>query len=486
MALGGTLSRMSQRAGIYCRISSDKTGEEVGVTSQEDDGRGLCDARGWAVAEVYRDNDLTATTGNPRPQYDAMVAAIRRGELDVVVVYHLSRLWRNRRERADGIEIFKDHRTAIMSVKGPDLDLSSAYGRGMTGLLGEFDTLESEIKSERIQRRMRANAEAGKPAGGGTRPFGYAQDKTTVLPDEAALIREAARRVLAGEAVIAIAKEWNRRGIRTAGGGLWSQLKLKRVLVSARIAGMREHQPRPHGRKREFTGEITGPAAWPAVIAETDSARLRRMLTDPSRRVTPGPNERYLLAGLVYCSRCEHRMVGRPREDGRARYVCDNTPGRASCGKVYMLADHLESYIVAMTVEALASPEYRQALAAADGGPDADTVMERIREQEQELADLAADFGAQRISRREWLAAREPIEARLASTRAQLDRSDTARALENVPEDREGLEGFFTDVTPMSTRRAVMRAVFLWVTVHPGVRGRNFFDPDRVKERWRV
>ncbi len=60
----------------------------------------------------------------------------RRGELDRIVVFHSSRLWRNRRERARDIDALAKMRVGIMAVKGPDLDLSTAYGRGLAGLLG--------------------------------------------------------------------------------------------------------------------------------------------------------------------------------------------------------------------------------------------------------------------------------------------------------------------------------------------------------------
>jgi len=62
---------------------------------------------------------------------------------DTIIVFQTSRLWRNRRERAEGIEILRRAGVSVAAVKGPSLDLSSAYGRGMAGLLGEFDTMET-------------------------------------------------------------------------------------------------------------------------------------------------------------------------------------------------------------------------------------------------------------------------------------------------------------------------------------------------------
>jgi site-specific DNA recombinase len=48
----------------------------------------------------------------------------------------------------------------------------------------------------------------------------------TVRKDEAALIREAARRALSGEGLFGIASDWNRRGIATVTGARWSTRSL--------------------------------------------------------------------------------------------------------------------------------------------------------------------------------------------------------------------------------------------------------------------
>lgn len=48
---------------ISVRISPDRTGEELGVKRQEDDCRADAERRGWTVAEVDRDDDLSTRSG---------------------------------------------------------------------------------------------------------------------------------------------------------------------------------------------------------------------------------------------------------------------------------------------------------------------------------------------------------------------------------------------------------------------------------------
>src|SRR6185295_19130271 len=81
------------KAAVYLRMSSDPSGEQLGVARQREDCVRLCDAKGWEVAE-YVDNDTSATHGKPRPAYEKMLAAIRDGQLGAVVAWDLDRLHR--------------------------------------------------------------------------------------------------------------------------------------------------------------------------------------------------------------------------------------------------------------------------------------------------------------------------------------------------------------------------------------------------------
>lgn len=81
-------------AAIYARISSDVEGSGLGVTRQLEDCRKLAESLGWSVAEEYVDNDLSAYSGKVRPGYERMLADLRDGERDAVIVYHVDRLTR--------------------------------------------------------------------------------------------------------------------------------------------------------------------------------------------------------------------------------------------------------------------------------------------------------------------------------------------------------------------------------------------------------
>jgi DNA invertase Pin-like site-specific DNA recombinase len=54
-------------AAIYARISSDQTGQALGIQRRLEDCRKLAADRGWIVADEYVDNDISAFKGRERP-----------------------------------------------------------------------------------------------------------------------------------------------------------------------------------------------------------------------------------------------------------------------------------------------------------------------------------------------------------------------------------------------------------------------------------
>jgi len=82
-------------AAVYARISSDD-GQALGVKRQLEDCRKLAATLGWAVGDEYVDNDLSAYSGKPRPEYQRMLTDLADGGRDAVIVYHVDRLTRDR------------------------------------------------------------------------------------------------------------------------------------------------------------------------------------------------------------------------------------------------------------------------------------------------------------------------------------------------------------------------------------------------------
>jgi site-specific DNA recombinase len=458
---------------VYCRISDDRAGQGLGVKRQEEDARSYAKSRGWEVVDVYVDNDISAYSGRRRPGYERLLGDLQDGRINAVVAWHPDRLHRSPLELERFIQVVEVTRAKIGTVRAGEYDLSTPSGRMAARIVGAVARGESEHKSDRIRRKHEELAAAGQGRGGGTRPFGFQSDRLTVDPGEAELVREAARRILAGETIRAVCADWTARGVQTVTGSAWTPHVLKRLLISGRIAGLREHR-----------GQIVAKAVWSAIITETEHRQLRAILNDPRRRTNGGVNARsYLLSGFVRCARCRARMVARPRQDGCRRYVCAKGPGFVGCGGAFIIAKPLEDLVVSMVLEALRSPEFARAQDAAVPSVSSDELAGSAAAIEAKLTELAEDWAEDRISRSEWLAARRAIEARLADATRSLARTPSPSA--RLGDDPEALQDQWKKLH-LDGKRAVLAEVVDHVVVGPGRRGLNRFDESRVKVVWLV
>jgi site-specific DNA recombinase len=460
-----TMRSKQAHAAIYARISDDREGSGLGVARQEHDCRELCARRGFDVVEVLIDNDMSAYRSKPRPGYRQLVDLVKAGTIEVIVVWHNDRLTRSPRELEDLIDFVEATGVTIATVTAGDYDLSTPTGRMVARIVGATARQESEHKSERNRRKARELAEAGKLTGGGTRPFGYDDDRITIREDEAELIREAIGKVLdGGEGIRAIARDWHDRGIVTPTGKTWKLGPLRRLLRSARISGRKEHH-----------GVIVGPAIWPAIITPARSDRVRAILGITRARRVP---RKYLLTGLAVCGRCGTKLVARPRQNGTRCYVCPGRPD-PGCGKIRVLAEPLEALVAETTIVALDTPQLARAIAGAPSPAAGE--LQALRDQEGELARM---WARREISRESWQVATAELSKQLDELRGLLD----VEARHRVTADLVG-GGALRERWPglgFDQRRLVLETVIETVTVGPGRPGYNRFDPGRVDVVWRV
>jgi len=458
----------AQKAAVYCRISRDPSGQELGVRRQEDDCRALCEREGYELVQLFVDDDRSAYTGKPRPQFEAMKQRIREGGIDVVVAWHPDRLTRHPRELEDLIDLLETTATTVRTVQTGQYDLGTPAGRMAARIVGAVARHESEHKSARLRRKHLELAEAGKLSGGGTRPFGYDDDRLTVRKGEAKVIRSMADRILAGDSVRSVCTWLNTNDVRTPTGIPWKPIGVRRVLTSPRIAGLRGHR-----------GAIAAHARWGAIIDADDHRRLVAVLKDPARRTNQGGRPRKLLTGLVRCGRCGGVMVSRPRADKQPTYICVGPRDMSTgCGSMRILGEPLNELVTAAALHRLDSPAMTAALAPLD---DDEATLKELRGVESRREELAAMWAAGEVSRAEWSAASTALDKRQAVLEAELRQHATPAPVTDVDDIVERWPSLSHD-----RRRAVLAALIESVEIGSAVRGRNWFDAGRVSVQWRA
>ena len=152
-----------------------------------------------------------------RPDWEAILTALRCGECNVLAVADIDRATRDPRLLEDLIEVVEHYGAYVVSLSG-NIDLTTDAGISAARGLVNQRNQESRNTSRRVSEGKRHAALAGKNNGGPCRPFGWRKDRLTVNKREAGHIRREVPRILAGVLALAIAQEWTGRGIPTVMG----------------------------------------------------------------------------------------------------------------------------------------------------------------------------------------------------------------------------------------------------------------------------
>jgi site-specific DNA recombinase len=461
--------RETIRAAAYQRISLDKAGDEHGVANQVADQERVAEARGYTITVTESDNDISALTGKHRPGYERIIAAAARGEIDVILVFQTSRFWRNRRERAEGIEILRKAGVSIVATKGPSLDMSTAYGRAMAGLNGEFDTMESEVKSERQQLANREAAIAGKARTAQPRPFGWRDDYVTADPEEKAAVADACRALLAGGTVSGVVRDWTARGVRPrqSASGKWTRPSVRTILMNPRNAGISVYRGREVGR-----GE------WEPLVTEDMFRAVAQLLDEPGRKPTQGVTT--MLGGLAFC-RCGNHISAGVNHLRQPTYRCNPQTRTGPGPHVAVKRADVDDFISRLVVARLSQPDAADLVT-----PQAKENTNALRDEgmsiRAKLARLGELFVDGKISEQDMISGREHGEARLAKIEAQLaelGRESVLAPLVAAENAAQAWEALGTD-----RKRAVVGALMM-VTLNPAGRGARSFDPETVGVEWK-
>jgi site-specific DNA recombinase len=453
------------RAAVYLRISQDRTGQELGVERQWEDTFALITRRGDELIGEYVDNDTPAKGVGKRDEYARLIAAVQAGEVDRIYVWSQGRLWRNRVERAQGFEILRDARVSLIQVKGPEVDMTTAMGRMIAGIIGEFDTGENEIKAERQVRESLQRADRGLPPGG-RRAFGYRG--LEVVEVEAEAVKAAYAQLLAGTTLSKIARDMNEAGHRTTVDGPWTINGVRSMLLSPRYAGHRSY----HGR-------IHAPAAWPALVDESTYEAVRAMLTDPDRNVSRSNALRWLGTGLYECGRCPGQTVISTYRGIKSR----GTQRRVyRCPKCFMtrVADPIDYYVSRVTVLRLRRPDLADLLASPIGDIDTGALRTEATALRVRINSLGDDLSIseQLLARRE-----KALRKRLGEIEGQLAEAGRGSAAGSLLGAKDPGQAWL-DLDDLSRRQAAVRDL-MTIRILPNGPGRRAFDPDTVAISWR-
>lgn len=454
-------------AHVYARQSSDRTGDEFGVTRQLDDCRELAGSRGWVVAAEHVDNDVSASGKRKRPAFDALIASVETGTVRVVIAWSLDRLTRNRADTVRLIEVCQRHAVTVSLVRGSDLDMSTPAGRLVADILASVARSEIEVKGDRQRRAQEQAAKDGRRVGG-RKPFGWSIPDMQLIPAEADAIRRAHGDVLAGVPLGEIARQWNTEGLVSgqANKDGWKHDTVRMVLLNPRNAG-----------QRHYLGQIVSAAKWAPIVPLEQHLAVVSYITNPTRN-SGGTNHagQRLLTGVALCSVCGRTVHGGGGSHGRPIYRCSNQ--RDAHGGVNRVSAPVDQHVSEIAIARLSAPNARAMLIDRER-PDTEALRAEVNAKRKRLDQIAVEFANdETVTPSQLRAMTSALVTRIATVEAQMadaGRVDVLGPLVNARNPRAVWDGLST-----SKRRAVISAM-MTVRLHPTGRGTRHFREDTVE-----
>lgn len=311
-------------------------------------------AEGWvAIAKQYDDGGYTG--GNmERPALSELLSDIRKGLVDMVVVYKVDRLSRSLMDFAKIIELFEKHKVSFVSVT-QHFNTKDSMGRLTLNILLSFAQFEREIISERTRDKITAARKKGKWVGG-VPILGYdilyGGKGVKINEIEAKRVREIFRFYndcgSLGQTVEHLrnknikTKEWMSAKGNRRGGREFSKSTVNRLLKNYAYVGKIKVDGELYAA--EFKGIV------PDELFDSVQNRLRENCIDKGAR----QRNRYkaLLAGKLYCGNCGKAMGHTYTKKSAGKvyryYVCGEAArkGWSKCPYPSVPAEEIESFAI--------------------------------------------------------------------------------------------------------------------------------------------
>jgi site-specific DNA recombinase len=361
--MNGPISNLA-RCAIYTRKSSEHN-LDLAFNSL-DAQREACEAyiksqahEGWRLIPGRYDDGAFSGASLDRPALQQLLAEVRAGKIDIVLVYKVDRLTRSLADFAKLIELFDAHGVSFVSVT-QSFNTSSSMGRLTLNVLLSFAQFERELIGERVRDKIAASKRKGIWVGGPV-PLGYAavDKKIVVVAADAEAVRTIFARYLELGSIRALAEDLDRRGIRskprrlsngrTIGGGRFGVGALAYLLKNRFYIGEVVYRGEVHYGEHEPIVD--------SMLFEAVEAKLAAQAVERRCRIRGLPA---ILSGRLFDT-CGNRMTPTHTNKGGARYryyvsqaVLQNKPSRPG----------LVSRVPAAEIEALVVAALRSHLSA--------------------------------------------------------------------------------------------------------------------------
>jgi len=253
---------------------------------------------GWrAIKEEYNDGGYSGGNMN-RPALNKLLADIKAGKVNIVVVYKIDRLTRSLMDFSKLVEVFDAHGVTFVSVT-QSFNTTTSMGRLTLNVLLSFAQFEREVTGERIRDKIAASKKKGMWMGG-VPPVGYEIKNYQLIPNKSEIktTQHIFNRYLELGSVGALKQELDSNNIKSPirvsqnnnsyGGANFSRGALYAILKNPAYIGKVAH--------KDKTYEGTHEAIIPIEIWQEVQVKLKEQSVFRTE-ITKG---HHILQGLLY------------------------------------------------------------------------------------------------------------------------------------------------------------------------------------------
>ena len=137
--------------GLYQRVSTeDQTREGFSLSEQKERLEAFCKFKGYEIKDYYEDADISAKTGNYRPEFDRLMEDIKSGRINTIVALKLDRISRSIYDWENIMTTLEEYDADLVCVND-DINTTSANGKMISRIMISVSQNEIERTSERTK-----------------------------------------------------------------------------------------------------------------------------------------------------------------------------------------------------------------------------------------------------------------------------------------------------------------------------------------------
>lgn len=229
------------RAAAYCRVS---TNTEEQLNSYEAQKayytQKIAENPNWELAGIFADEGISGTSLKKRKEFNRMIAACKRGRIDLILTKSLSRFARNTVDCLETVRMLKANGIGVIFEK-ENINTLTQSSEFMITLFSGFAQAESESLSKNVAWGKQKSMEAGNVVFQFAKLLGFRRGpdgKPEVVPEEAETVRRIYRRYLEGATLKNIKDELEQDNISTALGiERWTGGVIRNILRNEKYCG---------------------------------------------------------------------------------------------------------------------------------------------------------------------------------------------------------------------------------------------------------